>query len=95
MSLIYLSMMVVLLVALDFPVKPAFAACSVHEWLDGLYGLSLVYVSPVHHVEWGPLDQHERSRLGSNQADWDEVGAMDRELPRAVLPGCEAVRCGR
>jgi len=54
-SLLYLSMMVVLLLTLDFPVKPAFIACSVHKWLNGPYGLSLVYVSPVHHVEWGPL----------------------------------------
>ena len=96
-SLLYLSMMVVLLLALDFPVKPAFVVCSVHKWLNGPYGLSLVYVSPVHQVEWGPLDQHERSRLGSDQADWDEVGAMDRDsgcYPEQFFPGARRFDAG-
>ena len=77
--------------------KPSFVACSVHKWLNGPYGLSLVYVSPAHHVEWGPLDHHERSRLGSDQADWDEVGAMDRDsgcYPEQFFPGARRFDAG-
>jgi len=48
-------------------------------------------------VEWGPLDQHERSRLGSDQADWDEVGAMDRDsgcYPEQFFPGARRFDAG-
>jgi selenocysteine lyase/cysteine desulfurase len=37
-------------------------ACSVHKWLLGPHGMSLLYIHPDHHDTWMPLDQHERSR---------------------------------
>jgi selenocysteine lyase/cysteine desulfurase/dTDP-4-dehydrorhamnose reductase len=49
-----------------------FVACSVHKWLLSPYGLSLTYLHPNLHNIWGPLDYHERSRVGKNEAAWDE-----------------------
>ncbi|CAE7230640.1 ycbU, partial [Symbiodinium microadriaticum] len=55
-------------------------ACSVHKWLFGPYGLSLVYVSP----EWSqdaatePIVQDEHNRLG---ADGDVCLPFDLERP--------------
>jgi selenocysteine lyase/cysteine desulfurase len=37
-------------------------AASVHKWLLGPHGQSLVYIDPSFHNTWLPLDQHERSR---------------------------------
>jgi selenocysteine lyase/cysteine desulfurase len=68
--------------ALDFDVtriKPAFLACSVHKWLCSPYGCSLVYLDPEYHSSWQPIDFHERSRLGSDNPQWDELGAMDNQ----------------
>eukprot|EP01036_Dinobryon_divergens_P054051 gene54051-72237_t len=44
--------------------QPDFVACSIHKWLCGPYGMSLMYLHPDHHNIWQPLDHHERSRLG-------------------------------
>ena len=54
-------------------IKPDYLACSIHKWLQGPYGMSLVYVHPSLHGSWQPLDQHERARLGSDQPMWDET----------------------
>jgi selenocysteine lyase/cysteine desulfurase/dTDP-4-dehydrorhamnose reductase len=54
-------------------VQPDFVACSVHKWLLGPYGMSLMYIHPRHREHWQPLDLHERGRLGSNESSWDEV----------------------
>jgi selenocysteine lyase/cysteine desulfurase len=37
-------------------------ACSVHKWLLGPHGMSLVYIHSKYHETWLPLDQHEGSR---------------------------------
>lgn len=61
--------------ALEFDIsviQPAFLACSVHKWLLGSYGLSLVYLDPALVSTWEPLDLHEQARLGSDQPSWDE-----------------------
>jgi selenocysteine lyase/cysteine desulfurase len=54
-------------------IQPALVACSVHKWLRGPSGLSLVYVSSDVHDSWGPLDQHGRSREVAidNGSSWD------------------------
>ena len=46
-----------------------FVACSVHKWLLSIYGTSIMYLNPRHHQTWLPLDQHERFRLGSVEAE--------------------------
>ncbi len=38
-------------------------AASVHKWLLGPHGASLVYIDSQYHNTWKPLDQHERSRI--------------------------------
>jgi hypothetical protein len=55
--------------------RPAFVACSVHKWLLGPYGVSLLYVGPS--LRGGrPLEAHERALVGSDNPLWDELGAM-------------------
>eukprot|EP01039_Chlorochromonas_danica_P003813 gene3813-4163_t len=49
--------------------SPAFLACSVHKWLLGPYGLSLIYVNPSLVDLWEPLDQHDHGRVDSEK--WD------------------------
>lgn len=46
-------------------------ACSVHKWLRGPPGMSLVYVSPELHDSWLPLDLHGRSRLFPEGMYWE------------------------
>lgn len=54
-----------------------FMACSVHKWLNGPYGCSLMYLHPRHHNHWLPLDNHERSQQNvNNTREWDEIGVM-------------------
>lgn len=55
-------------------IQPDFVACSVHKWLLGPHGASLMYLHHKH--TWEPLDMHERSRLGSDTVFWDSVGTM-------------------
>jgi selenocysteine lyase/cysteine desulfurase/dTDP-4-dehydrorhamnose reductase len=67
---------------LEFDVQllqPDFVACSVHKWLLGPYGTSLVYLNPKHHSTWEPLDFHDRTRLGSDSSYWDDYGTMRNE----------------
>lgn len=54
-------------------VRPTLLAASVHKWLRGPTGASLVYVSPDVHESWQPLDQHGRSRdfVIHNKSTWD------------------------
>jgi selenocysteine lyase/cysteine desulfurase len=52
-------------------IRPAMLACSVHKWLRGPSGASLVYVDPNLHAIWQPLDQHGRSRKVSGDKTWD------------------------
>ena len=58
-------------------VQPAFVAASVHKWLLGPYGASLMYVSPEFQGHDAlPLEYHERTRHGGDDEEWDFVGAM-------------------
>lgn len=43
-------------------IQPAMLACSIHKWLRGPPGASLVYVNTALHNRWQPLDQHGRAR---------------------------------
>jgi selenocysteine lyase/cysteine desulfurase len=56
--------------------RPAFLACSVHKWLYGPYGFSLVYVSPQYHADGQPLEHFERNREGADRPEWDETGVL-------------------
>ena len=55
-------------------IQPAMKACSIHKWLRGPIGASLVYVDPEWHDVWMPLDQHGRSRVFSRGQNWDAYG---------------------
>ena len=55
---------------------PAFVAASVHKWLLGPYGTSLLYVAPQYRATQVALERHERALLGSDIPVWDERGAM-------------------
>ena len=46
-------------------------AASVHKWLLGPHGQSLVYIDPCFHKCWLPLDQHERSRVAFQNEVYD------------------------
>jgi selenocysteine lyase/cysteine desulfurase len=52
-------------------IQPDIMACSIHKWLRGPLGASLVYVSPELHKTWIPLDQHGRSRDFPGGSNWD------------------------
>ena len=67
--------------------RPDFVCASAHKCLLGPYGFSLLYADPKHTdaalangaALASASDQHERSRFGSDDPAWDEVGAMTRE----------------
>lgn len=76
-------------------IKPSFMACSIHKWLNGPYGLSLMYLDPSLHNMWVPIDHHERNHVGSNEAWWDEEGAMGTNgYPEAFFPGAACIDGG-
>ena len=54
-------------------IQPTLVACSIHKWLRGPSGLSLVYVSSQVQDTWSPLDQHGRGRKVAvdNGSSWD------------------------
>jgi selenocysteine lyase/cysteine desulfurase len=54
-------------------IQPTLVACSVHKWLRGPTGLSLMYVASNVQDSWGPLDQHGRSRAIAidNGSSWN------------------------
>lgn len=54
--------------------NPLVMACSVHKWLRGPPGASLVYMNPQLNATWQPLDQHGRSREKAWDASKDEMG---------------------
>mmetsp|Transcript_28607 Transcript_28607/g.34910 ORF Transcript_28607/g.34910 Transcript_28607/m.34910 type:complete len:332 (+) Transcript_28607:336-1331(+) len=68
-------------------------AVSVHKWLLGPVGMSLVYINPKWHTEWMPLDQHERSRVAFQDDVFDAMpSAMTEEgYPSEFVDG--AARC--
>jgi len=55
------------------PIKCDALACSVHKWLLGPHGMSLVYIHPKYHDSWLPLDQHERSRSVFQDEVYDAI----------------------
>jgi selenocysteine lyase/cysteine desulfurase len=52
-------------------IQPVMVACSVHKWLRGPSGMSLVYVAKDVQPLWMPLDQHGRSRQVESSSSWD------------------------
>jgi len=81
-------------------------AASVHKWLLGPHGTSLMYIHPRYHDVWLPLDQHERSRVafqddlydaGINALQYDGVNndaaisGRERGYPEQFIKG--AARC--
>jgi selenocysteine lyase/cysteine desulfurase len=56
---------------------PDMLCCSVHKWLRGPSGASLVYIDPKLHDSWEPLDQHARGR----QVDADEEAKKNQMQP--------------
>ena len=52
-------------------IQPAMVACSVHKWLRGPSGMSLVYIAKDVQPLWMPLDQHGRSRQVETDSSWD------------------------
>jgi len=56
-------------------IGPAVLASSVHKFLLGPVGMSLVYISPTLHDLWEPLDQHGRSRIVEieHPSSWDSA----------------------
>ncbi|EGD75749.1 hypothetical protein PTSG_07866 [Salpingoeca rosetta] len=66
---------------------PTAVACSVHKWLLGPYGFSLLYVDDALLTKQ-PLEFHDRRREHADEAWWDEVGAMtDMGYPTPFKPG--------
>jgi selenocysteine lyase/cysteine desulfurase len=68
-------------------------ACSVHKWLLGPHGMSLVYIHPKYHDTWLPLDQHERSRSIFQDEVYD---ATENNIDEKGYPAefvCGARRC--
>jgi len=68
-------------------------AASVHKWLLGPHGMSLVYIHPKYHNTWLPLDQHERSRgiFQNDLFDAEENGIGQNGYPEDFIGG--AARC--
>ena len=72
-----------------------YMACSVHKWLLSSHGMSLVYINPRLHQLWRPLDAHERSRIGSDQPSWDEIGTMGASgYPESFMSGARRLDAG-
>jgi kynureninase len=51
--------------------QPAILACSIHKWLRGPSGASLMYIDKSLHSKWEPLDQHGRSRDIKDGPNWE------------------------
>jgi selenocysteine lyase/cysteine desulfurase len=76
-------------------IKPDVVACSVHKWLCGPYGASLVYVAPHLHGRWVGLEHHERNRVGSDHPEYDALGAMGPTgYPAEYMGGARRFDCG-
>jgi selenocysteine lyase/cysteine desulfurase len=75
-------------------IQPSLLVCSVHKWLRGPSGASLVYVHPDLHDAWQPLDQHERAR--NLDADFDaRRGTMGPTgYPEEFVPGARKFDAG-
>jgi selenocysteine lyase/cysteine desulfurase len=84
--------------------RPDFVCASAHKCLLGPYGFSLLYADPKHTdaalangaALASASDQHERSRFGSEDPAWDEVGAMTRErgYPTRFFRGARRLDAG-
>ncbi|KAG7364419.1 aminotransferase [Nitzschia inconspicua] len=70
--------------------QPAMLACSIHKWLRGPSGASLVYIDKSLFETWSPLDQHGRSRDMKVGPSWESYpnemttkGYPDKFVPDA------------
>jgi dTDP-4-dehydrorhamnose reductase/selenocysteine lyase/cysteine desulfurase len=57
-------------------IQPTFVACSIHKWLNGPFGMSMIYLDPAFHSVWSPLEHHDRNRIGCELLAWDCLGGM-------------------
>ena len=66
---------------------PVIVAASVHKWLLGPHGTSLLYVPTclLEQWDWQPLDQHERSRVVFQNAVYD---ATENNIDQDGYPTC-------
>lgn len=71
-------------------------AASVHKWLLGPHGQSLMYVHPLFHEHWLPLDQHERSRAVFQDEVYDaaENNIDSHGYPEAFIKGAARLDSG-
>ena len=71
-------------------------AASVHKWLLGPHGQSLVYVHPQFHDTWLPLDRHERSRVVFQHEVYDaaENNIGPNGYPDAFVAGAARLDSG-
>lgn len=77
-------------------IQPDVLAVSVHKWLLGPHGMSLVYIHPKHQEQWLPLDQHERSRIVFQNEVYDaqENNIQSDGYPSAFIAGASRLDSG-
>ncbi len=77
-------------------IKCHILAASVHKWLLGPHGQSLLYVHPQFHNTWQPLDQHERSRKVFQNEVYDakEDNITPVGYPTDFIPGAARLDSG-
>ena len=71
-------------------------AASVHKWLLGPHGQSLVYIHSKFHSCWQPLDQHERSRRVFQDEVYDatEDNITSKGYPEEFISGAARLDSG-
>ena len=71
-------------------------AASVHIWLLGPHGQSLVYIHPKFQSCWQPLDQHERSRSVFQDEVYDatEDNISSKGYPEEFISGAARLDSG-
>ena len=77
-------------------IQPAFLCASIHKWLLGPYGASIMYVAPEFQgLDAQPLEFHERTRHGGDDPNWDLVGIMSAEgYPQQSRPDASGLGSG-
>ena len=77
-------------------IQPTFMAVSVHKWLLGPFGLSIIYLDPSFHATFQPIEFHERSLIHSHNKSWDEIGSMHKVYgyPQSYESGARKIDSG-
>lgn len=66
--------------------RPTMVCCSIHKWLRGPSGSSLVYIDPKLYTDWRSLDQHGRNRLCSIHNPYYHCYRNHMQPPRDGYP---------